>query len=52
MDGVRYCMVLLCLLSTSSTYDDIADHNHAPLRTKGVHLKTYTGKALEILGEP
>ena len=26
-------------------------HNHITLRTTDVHLKTYTGEALEILGE-
>ena len=33
------------------TYDDIADHSHILMRATDVHLETYTGEALEILGE-
>ena len=38
-------------LITKHTYDDIADHSHILMRAADVHLKTYTGEALEILGE-
>ena len=38
-------------LINKQTFDVIADHSHITLRTTDVHLKTYTGEALEILGE-
>ena len=38
-------------LINKHTFDVITDHSHTDLRTTDVHLKTYTGEALEILGE-
>ena len=38
-------------LINKHTFDVIADHSNAVMRTTAVHLKTYTGEALEILGE-
>ena len=40
---------LLFLLNKQS-FDIIANKNHTTLKTIDVHLKTYTGKAVEILG--
>ena len=38
-------------LTNKQTFDVIAGHSHITMRSTDVHLKTYTGEALEILGE-
>ena len=38
-------------LINKQAFNFIADHSHIAIRTTHVHLKTYTCKALEILGE-
>ena len=37
-------------LINEQTFDVIADHSHMIMRSTDVHLKTYTGEALDILG--
>ena len=37
-------------LLNKQTFDIIASKNHTTLKTTDVHLKTYTGKSVEILG--
>lgn len=37
-------------LLNKQTFDIIANKNHTTLKTTDVHLKTYTGETVEILG--